>query len=163
MQSRERIIKTVNHEEADRIPVSDYIWKATSDRWHEEGLPAGMSPADYFGFETVRFDCDTTPAYEVEAVEEDDEYLIFRDMFGGLRKAHKDWSTAPEVIDYPVKNRDDWEKMKERLQPSPDRVDWYGTWPERPFIDEGNAVLAFRTTTFNGGLDGCRHARANKD
>ena len=152
MKSRDRIVMTVNHEEADRIPISDYIWKATADRWHEEGMPVDQSPAEYFGFETVRFDCDTTPSFPVEAVEEDEEYIIFRDMFGGLRKDHKDWSTTPEVIDYPVKDRDDWERLKERLQPSRDRVDWAGNWPERPFIDEGNAVLDFRTTTFNGGV-----------
>ena len=36
--------------------------------------------------------------------------------------------STPEIIDYPVKTRDDWERVKERLKPDRDRVDREGGW-----------------------------------
>jgi uroporphyrinogen decarboxylase len=58
-----------------------------------------------------------------------------------------------------VKTRDDWLRIKSRLEAGPDRVDWNGDWPERPY-DDGNTFLSLRCTTANGGLAGYRKARA---
>ena len=159
MNGRERILAALNHEEADRIPITDYLWTATVARWHQEGIPDDIMPAEYFGFENAAFDADTSPRFPVEVVEEDEEYVTLRDFYGGLRRNHKDYSTTPEVIDFAVKSRDDWERIKELLQPGPDRVDWEGNWPARPY-DDGNTFLSLRCTTANGGLPGYRKARA---
>jgi uroporphyrinogen decarboxylase len=158
MNSRERLLAALHHEERDRVPITDYLWTATVERWHTEGIPPDVTPAQYFGFENVAFDSDTSPRFQVEVLDETEEYVILRDFYGGRRRNHKDYSTTPEVIDYPVKNRGDWEKIKERLKPGPDRVDWDGNWPARPY-DDGNVFLSLRCTTANGGLAGCRKAR----
>jgi hypothetical protein len=128
MTSRERIRKALSHGEADLIPVYDTLWGATIKRWREEGLPADISPAEYFGYEIVRFAGDTTPSFPVEILEETEEYIIHTTPFGEKRKNHKDYSTTPQVIDYPCKTRGDWEKIKKRLTPSPIRIDLEGTW-----------------------------------
>lgn len=39
------------HQEADRVPITDGPWNSTLERWHREGLPAGMHFADYFGLD----------------------------------------------------------------------------------------------------------------
>ena len=94
------------------------------DRWRAEGLPSGVSPADYFGYELAVFSADTSPRFPVEVLYEDDEYIIERTTFGGIRKNHRDYSTTPMIIDYPCKSREDWEKLKPRLVADDYRVDW---------------------------------------
>ena len=45
----ERMRKTLNHQEADRVPVSDFFWGSFVSRWREElGLPADTSPYNYY-------------------------------------------------------------------------------------------------------------------
>ena len=163
MTSRERIRKALSHEEADRIPIFDTLWGATIKRWREEGLPADISPAEYFGYEIVRFAADTTPSLPVEVLEETEEYIVHTTPFGGKRKNHKDYSTTPQVIDYPCKTRGDWEKIKKRLAPSPSRIDWDGTWIKDTPLDERgeDSVLEAYRMEWRRGLKGCRKARAD--
>jgi len=124
MNSSERVKLALQHREPDRVPIHDSPWQATVDRWRREGLPSGVSPADYFGFELTGFRADTTPQFPVEVLSEDDEYIVERNSFGGVRKNHRDHSTTPMIIDYPCKTREDWEKIKQRLKPSDYRVNW---------------------------------------
>jgi len=124
MKPRERVKMALDHREADRIPIHDSPWQATIDRWRTEGLPSGVSPADYFGYELCGFGADTSPQFPTEVLSEDEEYIVVRTSFGGVRKNHRDYSTTPMIIDYPCKSREDWEKIKPRLKPSDHRVDW---------------------------------------
>jgi len=124
MNSRERIKLALEHKEPDRVPIHDNPWQATVDRWLSEGLPSGVSAADYFGYELAEFGADTTPRFPIEVLSEDDEYIVERNSYGGVRKNHRDFSTTPQVIDYPCKEREDWVKIKPRLEPSDYRVDW---------------------------------------
>lgn len=59
MNSRERVLMALNHEEPDRVPFQDSPWPSTIERWHNEGLPREISPAEYFDFEIVNFGADT--------------------------------------------------------------------------------------------------------
>jgi len=124
MNSRERVKLALEHHEPDRVPIHDSPWGATVDRWRGEGLPAGVSVADYFGFELAGFGADTSPQLPVEVLYEDEEYIVERDSFGGVRKNHRDHSTTPLIIDYPCKSRKEWEELKPRLEASNRRVDW---------------------------------------
>lgn len=124
MKSNERFRLAIGHREPDRVPVHDSPWGSTVDRWRAEGLPSGISPADYFGYELASFGADTSPQLPVEVLHEDSQYLVERNSFGGIRKNYRDYSSTPMIIDYPCKNRNDWEKLKERLKASDYRVDW---------------------------------------
>ncbi len=126
MTARERVLMALNHEEADRIPIHDSPWAAAIERWHNEGLPEEVNPAEYFDYELVGFGADTSPRLPIETVGEDEEYILKTTQYGGLRRDHKDYSSTPEIIDYPCKTREDWEEIKERLTPDRDRVDWEG-------------------------------------
>jgi hypothetical protein len=123
MDSRERVKLALNHRKADRIPIHDSVWGATVDRWRAEGLPSGVSPKDYFGFEVWGFGADNSPQLPIEVLSEDSEHIVVRDRFGGIRKGHRDGSTT-RLIDCSCKTREDWEKLKPRLKPSDYRVDW---------------------------------------
>lgn len=86
MNSRERVLKTFCHEKTDRIPMLDSPWKETIERWEGEGLPHGVHPDEYFGFDFKRFYIGVPLEYTdrliadmsfklpVEAVDDTDEY-----------------------------------------------------------------------------------------
>ena len=76
----------LEHREPDRVPTHDNPWQATIDRWRTEGLPSGIEPADYFGYELVGFGADTGPRFKEEVISIDDEYIVERDSYGGVRK-----------------------------------------------------------------------------
>ncbi|MEM2913633.1 MAG: hypothetical protein QXR06_04755, partial [Candidatus Bathyarchaeia archaeon] len=124
MLPRERIRMVLQHREPDRIPIHDSPWAATIDRWRTEGLPSGVSPEDYFGYEIAIYSADTSPRFPVEVLYRDEEYIVEKTPYGGVRKNHRDYSTTPMIIDYPCKTRDDWEKIKPRLKADDYRVDW---------------------------------------
>jgi len=124
LNSRDRVNLVLQHREPDRVPIHDSPWQATIDRWRTEGLPSGVSPADYFGYELAGYGADTSPQFPVEVLSEDDEYIVERNSFGGIRKNHRDLSTTPMIVDYPCKRREDWGKLKPRLRASDYRVDW---------------------------------------
>lgn len=124
IKPRDRVKLILQHREADRIPIHDSVWEATIDRWRSEGLPSGVSPADYFGYEISVFEADTSPRFPVEVLYENERYIIEKNSYGEVRKNFRDYSTTPMIIDYPCKTRDDWEKIKSRLVADDYRVDW---------------------------------------
>ncbi len=160
MTSRERITAALDFREPDRVPITDSPWAATIDRWYEEGLPRDVAPQEYFGFEMTSFGSDTTPMFPIRVLEETDEYVVETTSTGGVRRNHKDYSTTPEIIDYPCKTREDWERIKPRLVPGRDRVDWTGEG-----LEYRNQELRARhepeRTPWYQGLEGCRKARAD--
>ena len=161
MTSRERVLMALNHEEPDRVPFHDSPWVSAIQRWYNEGLPTDISPAQYFDFEIVTFGADTSPRFPVQVVEETEEYIVTTTPFGGQRRDHKDYSTTPQIVDYPCKSRDDWEKVKERLKPDRDRVDWEGRWLVGSAEDERGeqSILETDRVERRKGLPGCRKAR----
>ena len=161
MSSRERLLMALDHKEADRVPMHDSPWWAAIRRWHSEGLPVDVNPAEYFDFGMVFFWPDTSPRFPIETVEEDEEYITNTTPYGGLRRDHKSYNSTPEIIDYPVKSRDDWERIKERLKPDRDRVDWEGSWLAGKKKDDrdSDSILETGRADRRLGLPGFRKAR----
>jgi uroporphyrinogen decarboxylase len=160
MNSRERVQAALSFEEAGRIPVHDDPWPATIERWRQEGLPRNIDPAEYFGYEIICFQADTSPRFPVKVLEEDEEYIVETTPFGGVVRNHKLYTTTPEIIDYPCKSRSDWERIKERLVPSRERVDWRGEWKShKPGGAGEGTVLATGRADLRIGLDGNRQAK----
>ncbi len=150
---RERVRRALAHQEADRIPIHDGPWAATITRWRGEGLPDDVPASEYFGYELCGFGADLTPQYPVHVVERTKEYITETTPYGGVRRNHRDHSTTPELIDYGVKSREDWEKAKKRLHPSYTRVDWVSL---RNGYDRARADDLFITYNAVCGYDGCQ-------
>lgn len=121
MTSRERIRCALEHKQPDRVPIHDAVWQSTLARWKEEGFPHGVSPDDYFGYEIARFRPDLGPQLPYEILEEDEKYITYRNSFGQVLKDHRDRSSTPQVMDSPIKTRNDWNGLKEKLVASEDR------------------------------------------
>jgi uroporphyrinogen decarboxylase len=124
MTPRERVRLALAHKEPDQVPIDDKVWSATLARWRREGMPDDVSAEDYFDFALRQHLPDHTPRFPERVIERTEEYVVEVTPYGGVRRHHRDRSTTPELIDYPVKTQEDWKAIKARLQPHFTRVDW---------------------------------------
>jgi uroporphyrinogen decarboxylase len=124
MTSKERVQAALSHKEPDRVPMQDSPWSSTVERWRNEGMPPDVGVGDHFGFDMLDIGADTSPMFETETLEETEDRITYRTSYGGIRRDRKDLASVPEIIESPVKTRDDWERIKPRLVVSEDRVDW---------------------------------------
>ena len=122
--SRERITAAMEHREADRVAITESPWGTTVARWRREGLPEGESPQSYFGLELAGTAVDLTFQFPVETLEETDDYVVQRTQHGRVQKNWRGRASTPELMDFPVKHRRDWEEHKPRLQWHESRVKW---------------------------------------
>jgi len=122
--SRERITATLRHQEPDRVPMVEIsFWPPTVERWRTEGLPADVSPEQHFELERIpRIGIDCSLQFEIETLEETDAWTVERDRDGSVHKRWKDHYATCAEIDQLVKTRADWEGVRERLQPTADRL-----------------------------------------
>ena len=94
MEKLDRMLKTLHHEEADRVRrVSDFYWGGFLSRWKEElGLPADTDIYDYYDLD---WQC-TTPNMDphiknFEIVKQDDEEVVVRTGYEAvIRKKFED-------------------------------------------------------------------------
>jgi hypothetical protein len=113
----------------------NYGWfmEETLARWLGEGLPKEVDLADFFGFQKMAMTggapYSVLPPFPEETLAEDDETRTFRDGFGVVQRVfkHEAGSKMPQWLDYPIKTRTDWLRLRERLDPAtPGRypADW---------------------------------------
>ncbi len=144
MNSYERVRRAMNHQEPDRVPICDVLWPSTIERWHKEGLPENVpaidasakdsymrsrlgtdvAAADYFDYEIVKIRPDMTPRFPTELIDEGGDSILERTPYGTLRRQIRSRASTPEVVEWSIKSREDWERIKPRLQPEPSRVNW---------------------------------------
>jgi len=138
MTTRERMKRVYNHQEPDRVPLTESPWGVTLRRWQREGLPAGVSWAEFFGLDdVVGIGVDNSPRYPSKTVKETDEYRITTTSWGATMRNWKNSASTPEFLDFTIKDRASWAKAKRRMKPTEDRVNWkhlqesYPKWVER--------------------------------
>lgn len=86
-------------------------------------MPEDVDPHSFFGFEFAGVGSDTTFRFPTEVIEETEEYRIDRNANGAIVKNWKNKTSTPEYLDFPVKTPEDWERLKPRLEFTPERVD----------------------------------------
>jgi uroporphyrinogen decarboxylase len=140
LTSHERMKRMYEHRDADRIPVTDYPWGATLQRWHNEGMPTNVDYADYFGLDKIAsFGADNSPRYPATTIEDTDEYTIFTSGWGATMKQTKQHASTPDFVDFIVKDPETWKDAKSRMTPGKDRIDWksleknYKYWRENNY------------------------------
>jgi len=143
MTTHERMTRVYEHAEPDRVPLTDGLWASTVDRWRREGLPDGVSPEEYFGWDKIiMLMPDVTPRFEHKVIEDTDSYRIERDNMGQTHKNFKPVSTTPQYVDSVVKDRETWLEAKRRMTPARDRIGWDGLKANYAKWRESGAWLA---------------------
>ncbi|MHB0999123.1 MAG: uroporphyrinogen decarboxylase family protein [Armatimonadota bacterium] len=126
MTSRQRLKVTLAHGQPDRVPLGEFsvvYWPETLVRWKNEGAPEDLT--GYYGLDRIEvFGFDANLRLPVEILETNDKWRIYRDCNGVSIKEWTDTSDySPQSrVDCLVKNWDEWLKVKDQLQASPDRI-----------------------------------------
>jgi uroporphyrinogen decarboxylase len=123
MKSRERILAALLGKKTDRHPYLGGMgwWAETVERWKSESGRPDLNMHEYFGFDDdiwyigdgneIRFGIN--PWFEHIVLEEKERTVIYRDGYGIVAEGSKVGATIPNYIEYPVKDRESWEKFKE--------------------------------------------------
>jgi uroporphyrinogen decarboxylase len=135
MTQRERYLAIIRGEKIDRI---HYMFggprASTFQAWYKQGLSEEQrnswhqfTGADG-GHGIGKFFAGPWPGREETIIEEQDNKRIWRDAWGALRVDAIDQPTegfaTRQYLEYPVRNRDDWEALKEHFDPhSPQRTE----------------------------------------
>lgn len=123
MTSRERVRAVLDGRVPDRVPYQDSYWLSTLQRWRQEGLPADVDPSDYFGCEITRLGGDYTLQLPVRQLEDNPRYRLYVDANGATRRdmaTGDDWT--PQWLDFEIKGRDDWQRLKDHAEYNPSRI-----------------------------------------
>ena len=152
MTSHERFKRMYEHRDADRVPILDSPWTETIERWVAEG----MTTPDYIQYfdldKTAYISTDNSPQLPVRVVEETDNYIVRTTPWGVTLKNFKHNTTTPENLHYEISTSDAWDKVKERIQPTDDRIPWdmlkknYKTWREEGRWITGGLWFGFDIT-----------------
>lgn len=124
MTSRERVRLALEHKEADRVAIQDGPWGTTVARWHKEGLPEGVSPHEFFHYEFASIGPDISLRIPTEKLEETDEYVVQRGANGAVHRNWKGRTSTPELMDFTIKSRRDWDEHKAKLAYDESRLNW---------------------------------------
>ena len=130
MNSKERLTALLTGDIPDRIGKADAPWPETRKLWYEQGLPADVHANDHFNMDIRRMiKMDTSFRLPESVEEETDEYRIVRTTEGNLEKYWKG-TGVPQTLEYALKDANDWQRLKERLTPSTDRIaiGYYGDY-----------------------------------
>ena len=125
MTSKERIGRIFNHQEADRVPITDSPWAGTLARWKKEGMPADIDWRDYLNVDKIEsIRPDISPRYEKKIIEETEDYTIATTEWGVTLKSFKVLDSTPEFLGYKINTPQKWEEAKKRMTISRDRINW---------------------------------------
>jgi uroporphyrinogen decarboxylase len=109
---RERITLALNHREADRVAIHDGPWATTIERWQKEGMPADVTPNEYFHYEMEMIRPINTILFPARVIEDTDEYEMGVNGQGAYYKKWKTKTSTPQYLDFTIKDRKTWEEYK---------------------------------------------------
>jgi len=116
VDSRERVQTVLSGGVPDRVPFQDSYWQATIRRWRGEGLAADEDLGARFGFDIAQpGTVDDTLQLPARTLEASDRQRIQVDANGATRREMLDadgW--VPSWLDFSIKGRDDWERLRDR-------------------------------------------------
>ena len=135
---RERYRRCMFFQRVNQLPNFEFgYWQETLAGWHQQGLPPEItneaSAYRYFGIESGQTApinvMGLLPGFTWELISEDDQHQVYRGGEGEVAKINKHGhKSIPHFLEFPISDRNDWERFKERLQPDSARIP--ENWPE---------------------------------
>ncbi|MFO7636668.1 MAG: uroporphyrinogen decarboxylase family protein [Clostridia bacterium] len=154
--SREQYIGLVHSKETSRqmfvelfgpLVGLDREWVAQGATEEEIGM-TGFD-WDYVPYVSCGGNADIHGGKAPVIIEETDEHVVSMDALGRRVKLRKGYASIPLPMDYPVKDMDDWLKVKPLYEYSPLRIDW--DMVERAKEEQARGVLV--VAAMPGGFD----------
>lgn len=121
MLCRERFVRTLKFQPVDRIPLIEWpIRQATMREWILQGYPEGIGSQIFFSLDTSYINAPINmgiyPFFEEKVLEKYEDYKIWQDNLGAIRKDFLKDATPGFVtrswLSFPVKDRLDFVQMK---------------------------------------------------
>jgi uroporphyrinogen decarboxylase len=85
--------------------------------WPTQGFPVDHDVRSHFGMDGIQRLVDVNllfhPMFDVEIHQNDGQSLVYTDVDGVKRTFLKETATIPSGMDWPIKDRKSWEKLKE--------------------------------------------------
>jgi uroporphyrinogen decarboxylase len=149
MNDRERFTACILGEPADRAPfwLSWGPWDTTWEKWKTQGKPPTVNDhRTIFGPDQTPLEVPVNlgpcPKIERTVLHEDENFVTFTDTWGIVRRDYKRGQSMPEFVEFPVKDRRDWEAFKERYLNPDDPARLSGSWREqaREWMEKGYPI-----------------------
>ena len=125
MNGKERISRILQHQPVDRIGLYEHFWNDTYAYYLSEGkIREGESFEQHFGLDIALcwpFNMVIDQDFKPETVREDEDTITQKDGNGAILRRHKHHDTTPEHVDFTVRAREDWERVKPSLLAEPER------------------------------------------
>lgn len=132
LKKLERMNKTLRHQEADMVPISDFFWGSFLERWKKDlGLPADTNIYRYYDLDWIVTVPNMDPHIkDFEIIKQDDNEVIVRTGYEAIiRKKFND--PMPAYIGFDTNSL---EKMAEFQFDDP--------WDERRYFQSGDNQIA---------------------
>jgi hypothetical protein len=128
----ERMRKTLRHEEADRVPVSDFFWGAFIRRWRDElGLAAGTDIYRYYDLDwRVTLPNMDPRIRSFEILKQNGEEVLVRTGFGAVIRKRFDHA-MPAFVSFDTSTLEALEALE-----------FDDPWDERRFFSPGDNQIA---------------------
>lgn len=140
MSDRERFLKTMGSGIPDRAPYWECaFWNETYNRWAEEGLPdsvihpggSNTGPTEeslrlFFGFDknfgiyfrnTAHINIGLYPPFKPQKLSEENGIITALGGDGVILRYSPHGHSTKQFVKFPVENKEDFEKIKEKLNP----------------------------------------------
>ncbi|MFH0797141.1 MAG: uroporphyrinogen decarboxylase family protein [Candidatus Omnitrophota bacterium] len=122
MTPRERVLACLDRETPDVVPMRDAPLSWAIQRWEKEGMRPGGWPADFFENCIDGTGFDETLQIETEILKDDGRTRVVRNSNGVTEQILPGQNATSHQLEWTVKNRTDWERLKTRLSPDLNRV-----------------------------------------
>jgi len=111
MNSSERVLKSLNHEEPDRVPITDFFWSQFYKNWLEyKELPGDTDIYDYYDLDLVVVNPNMDPKImEPEIVENNDRQVVFYSGWGSkVKMQYSERGAMPGYLEFSIKEPSDY-------------------------------------------------------
>ena len=119
MTGKERITNILKREPVDRIGLYEHFWQDTRNLYTEQGhTQQGENLDEHFGFDMSMYwplNKVLNVDFEPFTISEDENTITTKDGNGATLRRFKNKVTPPENVDYDIKERKDWDKVKHLL------------------------------------------------
>jgi uroporphyrinogen decarboxylase len=164
MSSKERVARTLAHQQPDRVPIYDKFWFQAEKSFREQlGHPL-IERESRFDWDTAPcaqpqtvwelFDMDMVevawPDYRLrftppEIIEETDEWVLQRDGNEAELRWWKHRMGVPEHVKFGIDTPEQWARVKPLMTASRERVRWDEFWPLYRRAREANRYVCYAT------------------